>query len=449
MALPAIVPNSTLNDADAPPTQAVIFAGGLGSRLRPLTDTLPKPMLRFDGRPFLEYLIGALREQGVRRVLLLLGYLPEVIQDYFGDGSQFGVEIDYQVSAVEDDTGRRLWLARQRLDPHFLLLYCDNYWPLDLAAMWRCYRQSGCQAQVTVYRNRDGYSRSNLRISGDGRVVLYDKSRQAEGLEGVDIGFLLLRRDVVDMLPAGGNASFEKEVYPRLVAARALSAFVTDHRYYSVGSLERLPVTAEFLRCRPTIFLDRDGTLNRRMPPGEYVRSWHTWEWLPGALQALALLHRAGWRTLVVTNQPGIARGHLTMAALEDIHRHMRDEAEAAGGMIEAVLVCPHGWDENCDCRKPRPGMLFQAQHHYHLDLTRTPLIGDDERDGAAAAAAGSPYHVLADGESLLEPVCRLLKGDWAGSRSSYPSVGLDRRRTRCEAGVGDVTIRRRIAERS
>ena len=104
------------------PTQAVILAGGRGSRLRPLTDACPKPMLPFHGRPFLDYLLELVKEQGFERVLLLLGYLPEAVTDYCGDGSRWGLRIDYSVSAVEDDTGRRLRLARSKIDPVFLLL---------------------------------------------------------------------------------------------------------------------------------------------------------------------------------------------------------------------------------------------------------------------------------------------------------------------------------------
>ncbi|HBQ38201.1 MAG TPA: histidinol phosphate phosphatase, partial [Candidatus Omnitrophica bacterium] len=111
------------------PTQAVILAGGRGSRLRPLTDARPKPLIEFHGRPFLGYLLELLREQGFEQVLLLLGYLPEAIQSYCGDGRRWNLSIDSVVSDVEDDTGRRLKLAASRLAPVFLLCYCDNYWP--------------------------------------------------------------------------------------------------------------------------------------------------------------------------------------------------------------------------------------------------------------------------------------------------------------------------------
>lgn len=390
------------------PRQAVILAGGRGTRLRSLTATRPKPMVAFHGRPFLEYLLEMLREQGFEQVLVLLGYLPEVIMDHFGDGRRFGLEMAYAVSAVDNDTGRRLKLAAPRIEERFLLAYCDNYWPMRFDAMMRAYRQGRAAAQLVVYRNRDGYTRDNVRVDGDGFVTLYDKTRTAPDLAGVDIGFAIAERRIVDMLPDGENVSLEATVYPRLAAARQLRAFETDHRYYSVSTPERLPETERFLARRPAVLIDRDGVLNRRPGRGEYVRSWHDWAWLPGAKEALRLLNEAGYRVIVVTNQAGIARGAMTKTDLEAVHERMRAEAEESGGRIDAVYHCPHGWDDGCDCRKPAPGLLLQAQRDFALDLSRSPFVGDDARDGEAAARVGSPF-VMVDEHTGLNGVVRRL----------------------------------------
>ena len=390
------------------PTQAVILAGGLGTRLRPLTDTRPKPMIEFHGRPFLDYLLELLRGQGIERVLLLLGYLPEMIQDYCGDGSRWGLRIDYSVSAIEDDTGRRLWRAKDRLDDTFLLMYCDNYWPLRLDRMWRQLAESHAEALLTIYDNADGSTRSNVRIGPDGAIVAYDKDRREANLHGVDIGFGIFSRGVLDLLP-DDNVSFERVVYPELVRRRALRAYVTGHRYYSVSSLERLPVTERFLAREPAVIVDRDGVLNRRPPKAEYVRSWADWHWLPGAQEALRLLTEAGSRVMLVSNQAGVARGVMTEEDIARIHARMREEIISCGGRIDAIYYCPHGWDSTCACRKPRPGMLHQAQREFHLDLSRTVFFGDDERDGQAADAAGCPWVQITDRFTLLDGVRRLL----------------------------------------
>ena len=402
---------------DDRPQQAVILAGGRGSRLRPLTDVRPKPLISFHGKPFLGYLLDQLRDQGITRVLLLLGYLAEQVREYCGDGRRWGLQIDYFISDVEDETGRRLALAYDALDPVFLLMYCDNYCPLQLDALWERSRALDSEVLLTIYRNADRYTRDNVRLDRNGRIEVYDKDRSARDLAGVEIGYAIVHRSAIERLP-GDNVSFERFVYPQLASEGHLGAFVTDHRYYSVSSIDRLPTTEQFLARRPTVIVDRDGVLNRKPPKAQYVCSWDEWHWLPGALEALRVLTEAGFRIILVSNQAGIARGALTEDALHDIHRHMMDAVRSAGGEIEAIYFCPHGWDEGCACRKPRPGMLYHAQRHFHLDLTRTPVIGDDERDGQAADAAGCPFLPVTEQRGLLDVAHALVAQPREASRT-------------------------------
>jgi len=405
--LSAAVPNASRRPTDRS-TQAVILAGGRGERLRPLTDIRPKPMIEIHGKPFLEYNLEQLREQGFRRVVLLLGYMPEVVQDYFGDGRRFGLQIEYSVSPVEDNTGRRLKVAERLLDDCFLLLYCDNYWPMRFDRMWQRYLQAGAPAMLTVYANRDGYTKDSLRVDEQGFISIFDKQRRAPDLKGVEISYGLFKKELLALLPEE-NISFEETLYPLLAQRHQLAAYVTQHRYYSVGGQARLPLTEAFLARRPAVILDRDGVLNRRPPRAQYVRHWEEFEWLPGAKESLHLLKTAGFRVIVVSNQAGIARGAMTEADLLEIHRRMTREAVLVGGRIDAIYYCPHNWDEGCECRKPKPGMLFQAQRDFNLDLSRTAFIGDDERDAQAAEAAGCPPILVSEQKSLLDVIRTLV----------------------------------------
>lgn len=386
--------------------------------MRPLTDDRPKPMIEFHGRPFLEYMVELLAEQGFDRILMLLGYLPEAIQDHFGTGARFGIQIDYSVSDADDLTARRLQIVEDRLDPVFMLLYCDNYWPLDMARMWEHYQLIGAPAMVTIYANEDGYSRDNTRIGTDGRVEAFDRTRTAANLKGVEISYALIPKRFLSMLPADGAELVEEALYPRLAAAGMLGAQVSRHRYYSVGSMHRLPLTEAFLERRPAVILDRDGVLNERPPRAEYVRSPADFRWLDGSLEALRLLQVGGYRVVVVSNQAGIGRGSMTEADLAAVHDRMIQEAEQAGGRIDNIYYCPHDWNAGCACRKPKAGMLFDAQHDLQLDLSRTTFIGDDERDGQAAAAAGSPYLAVTEDVSLLQHVRELTATSAVGARS-------------------------------
>lgn len=399
---------TNINPTTRRPTQAVILAGGRGIRLGHLTDALPKPMLAFNNRPFLEYLIEMLQGQGFKQIILLLGYLPDPIQSHFGDGSKWGVEIKYSITDVKNNTGRRLKLITPQLDNIFLMTYCDNYWPLQMDQLWMEFNNNPTKAMITVYDNSDGYTKSNLTTDKYGYVTKYDKTRSAQGLEGVDLGFALLNRSVIERLP-NDNISFEEFMYPRLVRERQLRAYVTQHRYYSIGSPERLAVTSEFLSGQPTVLLDRDGVLNRKMARATYVTSISDWEWLPGAQEALMTLHRKGYRTIVVSNQPGVSRKAMTQSDLDDITRHMNKEALASGGNINATYYCTHGWDDGCWCRKPNPGLLFQAQRDFHLDLTKTVFFGDDVRDQQAALAAGCQWANISEDRPLLSAIKELI----------------------------------------
>jgi D-glycero-D-manno-heptose 1,7-bisphosphate phosphatase len=264
---------------------------------------------------------------------------------------------------------------------------------------------------LTAYANGDRVTRDNLRIGAGGWVEHYDRTRTSSGLRGVDVGFALVDLAAIAPLP-DTDSLFEEAVYPRLVKERLLRAFVTEHSYYSIGSLERLPTTARFLAREPTVILDRDGVLNEKPARAQYVRSWSEFDWRDGALDALRLLHEAGVRTLLATNQAGVARGALSERELDDLHEQMGARVAAAGGRIERIYSCLHGWEDGCACRKPQPGMLLQAQRDFDLDLSRTPVVGDDERDAAAAAAAGCPFLRVGDDVQLLDLVPQLVDSE-------------------------------------
>ncbi|MEK7845888.1 MAG: sugar phosphate nucleotidyltransferase, partial [Nitrospinota bacterium] len=243
--------------------QAVILAGGLGTRLRPLTDNIPKPMVLVNGRPFLEHLIELLIDNGIKEIVLCVGYLHEKIIDHFKDGSAFGVKIVYSIGPVDFETGKRLKLAENLLDKRFLLLYCDNYWPLQLETLIEVYERCKTLALMTVYSNKKGITKNNVSVENN-IVKRYDKSRKSDGI-GVDIGFFIFDRSVMGMID-DDNVSFEEKVFPILVEKRQFSAFITDHRYYSISTIERLREVEEFLKSKKIVFLDSDGVINKKPP---------------------------------------------------------------------------------------------------------------------------------------------------------------------------------------
>jgi len=152
------------------------------------------------------------------------------------------------------------------------------------------------------------------------------------------------------------------------------------------------------------IFLDRDGVINKKPSYGDYVKTWQEFEFLPGAIEAVKLLRDKGYRIFVVSNQAGIGRGLMTQQNLKDIHDKMIKEMESQGANIDGIYYCPHEISENCDCRKPKPGLLIRAAKENNIDLTKAVFIGDDEKDEKAGLATGCQT-ILLNNKSLLDIV--------------------------------------------
>jgi len=388
--------------------QAVILAGGKGTRLRPLTYDVPKPMAIVHDRTFLEYLIEMLRENGISEVVLLLGYLPEKIIQHFGDGSNYGIEIKYSVGKVTDKTGTRIKNAESMLDDTFLLMYCDNYWPLNLKKLLEFYIEHRTLASTTVYINKDSMgeygAENNICVDDDGYVLKYDKCRKNNDLNGVDIGFFIISKNVLALMP-DHNFSFEEEILPLLVDKRQLSGYQTEHRYYYISNLESLKQTEQFLQPQKVVFLDRDGVINQKASEDDYVKDWSEFHFLSGAIEALSLLTQEGYDIYVVTNQRGIARGIMREHDLKAIHDKLKEELEKHGAKIKQIYYCPHGRDRGCECRKPKPGLLFRAASEHNINLTKAIFIGDDERDLQAGNAAGCTTVLVTPEKNLLKIV--------------------------------------------
>jgi D-glycero-D-manno-heptose 1,7-bisphosphate phosphatase len=222
--------------------QAVIFAGGRGERLRPLTDTMPKPMAPVNGRPFADYLLTMLRDAGIRRVVFLLGYQAESVVDHYSKKIK-GLDIDFSIGKEEDQTGRRLINAYEKLEEKFLLLYGDNYWPVPLEIMKRNYARLKVPLTTTVFSNKNGTGeygpQNNVMVSPNGLVKAYDKSRRLPGLNGVDIGFFMVDKTVIDHRETE-NISFEEIILTKMASLGRLGAFMTDEQYYYITSMENL-----------------------------------------------------------------------------------------------------------------------------------------------------------------------------------------------------------------
>lgn len=395
-------------------TQAVILAGGQGKRLQPFTKNNPKPMVRLNGKPFLWYLIQLLKENGIKEIVILTGYLGEKIEKYFGNGASFGIKNKYSYTPFlneageENMSGIRLKNASKFLNNFFILLYCDNYWPFDLNNHLNYYKKHPSDVLITVFSNWDNSTKNNLYINSHGYVTKYDKSRKSKNLNAVDIGFFIVNKKVLKLLPKS-NSSFEMTLLPNLISEKRLSGLITNRKYYSIGDNQRIKITEKFLNSNKIIILDRDGVINKKAPKADYIKKWGEFEFLPDIIKALKLLKSNGYKLYIVSNQAGIARGMMSESNLKQIHKNMLNILKKNGVTINGIYYCPHGWDEGCFCRKPKPGMLLQASKDHIFDLTKAYFIGDDERDLEAGNAAGCKTILINEKNNILNIVKYIL----------------------------------------
>ena len=268
-----MIRKSTLN-------QAVILCGGLGTRLRPLTDNLPKPMVLVNGRPFLHHLLEQLSGQGLSRFVLLTGYIGEKVSDYFGDGSQFGWSITYSMGPIEWDTGRRVWESRAQLDAQFLLLYSDNFIQFNLLKLEKLHEELATPVSLLLAPKLKG----NIKVSEDGHILAYDKNRNGEGFDFVEVGYMVIERDEIlkdfpDYLDFP-DSSFSA-VLQKLAQQQKIAGLVVRDAYHSISDPERLALMSDYLTPKKILLIDRDGTMNEKASRGQYIGNWGQFKWIP------------------------------------------------------------------------------------------------------------------------------------------------------------------------
>jgi D-glycero-D-manno-heptose 1,7-bisphosphate phosphatase len=376
--------------------QAVILCGGKGERLRPLTQSTPKPMIKIDNRPFLEFLLKKISSQGINRFVILSGYLGDQIKDYFGSGADWGIDIQYSHGPTEWDTAKRLWESRNLLDRSFLFLYSDNYINLDLIKLENHHHKSNKPLTLSLAKKENG----NIAIDKKSIVRKYDLNRDDLSLDHVEIGFMIANTSQIISYYDNENSSFSK-IIEKMTKDGKVSGFQYHNNYYSISDLSRLEITREYLLKDKILILDRDGTINRRPPKAQYIRSWDDFIWLPGAVDALRILSNEGFKFIVISNQAGIARKMVTEDQVKSINKRMRDELFKESIEILETYYCPHHWNDGCFCRKPNPGLFFKAASDHLFRIEKTLFIGDDGRDCQAAYNSGCESIFVGDKDEL------------------------------------------------
>lgn len=233
--------------------QAVILAGGLGTRLRPITEQIPKVLVSVNGKPFLLYLLELLKIQGVNSIVLCIGYLGKKVSDFFGNGDSFGLRIKYSEEKERLlGTGGALKQARNLLSDYFFVINGDTYLPADYGEVERVFLRRGKKALMVVYDNKEATGiKSNVKLDDHLMMIRHDKESLDPDLKYADAGVLVLRREALDFMKEACSVSLEEGLYPILIQQKEMAAHVTDQRFYDIGTPEQQRMFEEFLKGEP------------------------------------------------------------------------------------------------------------------------------------------------------------------------------------------------------
>lgn len=406
------------------------MAGGKGTRIASVRSDVPKPMINICGKPILEHQIDNLKACGLTDIIFVIGYLGDKIKEYFGDGSKFGVNIEYFVEDHPLGTAGALFKMPQ-LTEDFLLLCGDVIIDVDFNRFIAFHKEHNAWASLVAHPNGHPYDSSLLVTEIDApktvggmpedthRVIrwmakederTYYKNRVNAGIELISPE--LLKETMKNFIPrhpeTPDKIDLDRDVLKPNIPSGKIFAYDTPEYIKDMGTPDRFYETEKDIESgkvharnlknkQKAIFLDRDGTINKMVG---FVTKPEQFELIEGAAEAIKSINKSGYLAIVVTNQPVIARGDCSFEELQTIHDKMETELGKVGAFVDAIYVCPHHTDKGyegerpeykgiCDCRKPKPGLLLQAAKDFNIDLSESCMIGDSYRDVEAGENAG------------------------------------------------------------
>jgi D-glycero-D-manno-heptose 1,7-bisphosphate phosphatase len=361
--------------------QAVIFCGGFGKRLMPITKKIPKPMVNVNGKPFLFHLIQQCKNNGIKKILLLCGYKSDVIRKYFGSGKKMGITIQYHINPPEIETYKRIYDARNFLQKEFLLLYADNYCSLNLHDLFSNYKKLKSKLIISVCKKKNGniiVDEKNKKIS----KYFFTKTKKADF---VDIGYMIVNKKNLTANYLNTNVPFNFFIN-KLADKKKANYFFNDTGYLSISDLKRLKITQIFFKSN-YILIDRDGVLNKKNKNHFYVRNLQELKINYLFIRKLKTIVKNN-KLLCISNQAGIATKDLNYLNLKKINNKIKLELKKYKINLKDFFISPHHYSSNHFYRKPNHGLFLKAAKKYNIILDRTFYIGDDNRDIEASYRA-------------------------------------------------------------
>lgn len=417
----------------------VIMAGGKGTRIASVTNDVPKPLIPICGKPVLEREIECLRDQGFNDIILTVSHMAEAIMDYFQDGSRLGVNIRYYFEKEPLGNAGALFRLKKEIedskDDSFLLLNADSIFDIDFNRLVSFHKEKNADVTLFTHPNSHPYDSGLIISDVNGKVMQWlakedarpkwYKNRVNAGLHVIKASVLdeyinsLTEEDKETVYDAGVNADrtaivpsgkvdLDRKILKPLSGSGRMYVYDSPEYVKDMGTPERyfsacndyengVVESKNLTRKQKAIFLDRDGTINKYVG---FLRNINEFELIPGVTDAIKKINRSGYLAIVVTNQPVIARGEVTIEDLQEIHNKMETLLGMEGAYVDGLYYCPHhphkGFEGeipefkiDCSCRKPKPGMLLKAANDFNIDLSESWMVGDGENDILAGKNAG------------------------------------------------------------
>ena len=404
--------------------KVVIAAGGKGSRIQSVASDIPKPLIPIDGIPILEREIISLRDQGFKDIILTVSHMYELIEQYFGDRSKIGVSIEYFIKTKPLGNAGALFKLKDKLTEDFMFLIADALFEIDFKRFVDYHRIKGGLVTLFTHPNSHPYDSSIIVADNDNQVLKWltkEDDRPEYYKNRVNAGLHIISPKIFDLCNIVGDkvgttldngkvfkVDLDRDLLKPLCGTGTMYCYDSPEYCKDMGTPDRFAAVSSDLRSgivssknlinpQKAIFLDRDGTINKHIG---FLRKPEEFELLPGVAEAIKKINSSGYLAIVITNQPVIARGEVTYDELKTIHNKMETLLGKSGAYLDAIYFCPHhphkGYEGeipelkiDCECRKPKAGLIMKAVKDFNIDLSQSWMIGDGSNDIGAGKNAG------------------------------------------------------------